>query len=151
MTIKEALSAADMSQSELSRLSGVPLRLIQYAIAGRSKIGNMSHKNISAISSVLGVAPDELSDDPGSEQPKLLKMRELLTKEAYDGLTPEERRHLLKVEQAKEYSGWRKYPDTCAALLERIPDSWWDKYSAQHIGETMALLKMAYDAGRENS
>jgi len=150
MTIKEALSAADMSQSELSRISGVPLRLIQYAIAGRSKIGNMSHKNVSAIASALGASPDELSDEPSSQQPKLLKMREIFTKEAYEGLTAEERRYLLKVEQAKEYSGWRQYPDTCAALLARIPDSWWDKYSAQHIGETMAMLRMAYDAGREN-
>ena len=79
---------------------------------------------------------------------KQLKMGEIMTREAYESLTAEERRAMLKVEQAKDRSGWRGYPATCAKLVERIPAEWWGKCSADHIGEVMALLKAAYDDGR---
>lgn len=79
---------------------------------------------------------------------RILKMRDVMSAEAYEGLTPAERRKLLKVEQAKEYSGLRRYPSTCAAVFDRIPSEWWDKYNAQHIGEVAALLKTAYDDGK---
>lgn len=79
---------------------------------------------------------------------KKLKMHEVLTPAAYECLTAAERRAQLKVEQAKEYSGWRRFPGTCDALIERIPADWWGKYSAEHIGEVMRLLKAAYDDGR---
>lgn len=81
---------------------------------------------------------------------KKLKMREILTDEAYDCLTAEERRAILKYEQAKEYSGWRAYQTTSDRLADRIPSEWWKKYSAQHIGEVMAMLEIAYDDGRRN-
>lgn len=81
---------------------------------------------------------------------KKLKMREVLTEDAYACLTAEERRAVLKAEQAKEYSGWRNYPTTCAKLVDRIPEDWWTKYSAAHIGEVMALLERAYSDGRQN-
>lgn len=76
-----------------------------------------------------------------------LKMREVLTREAYDCLTAQERRTILKAEQAKEYSGWRQYPTTMGKLLEHVPDDWWDRFNAQHLGEVMALLKAAFDDG----
>ena len=78
---------------------------------------------------------------------KKLKMKEVLTKEAYETLSAEERRRLLKYEQAKECSGWRAYPTTCERIFEDIPSEWLDKYSAEHIGEVAALLKIAYDRG----
>lgn len=81
---------------------------------------------------------------------KKLKMRETLTREAYEVLTAAERRHTMKVEQAKECSGWRKYPTTCGRLVSRIPEEWWEQYSAEHIGEVMALLEIAYRDGRQN-
>ena len=80
---------------------------------------------------------------------KNLKMRDTLTNEADECLTAAERRAQLKVEQAKECSGLRRYPGTCSAVLDRIPDEWWGKYSAEHIGEVMRLLKAAYDDGRQ--
>jgi hypothetical protein len=79
---------------------------------------------------------------------KKLKMKDVITREGYECLTAEERRAQLKVEQAKECSGLRRYPGTCSAVLDRIPADWWDKYSAEHIGEVMRLLKAAYDDGR---
>lgn len=80
---------------------------------------------------------------------KKLKMRETLNPSAWEDTTAEERRAMLKVEQAKEISGLRRYPSTCSAVLDRIPAEWWDKYSAEHIGEVMQLLKAAYDDGRQ--
>lgn len=82
---------------------------------------------------------------------KKLKMKDVIAREGYECLTAEERRAQLKVEQAKECSGWRNYPGTCGALLDRIPDERWSKYSAEHIGEVMQLLKTAYDDGRQSS
>lgn len=89
----------------------------------------------------------ELKEEKGTM--KILKMSDVLTREAYESLTAEERRQMLKVEQAKECSGWRKFPATCSALAERIPAEWWGKYNAEHIGEVMRLLKAAYDDGRQ--
>ena len=80
---------------------------------------------------------------------KKLKMKDVITREGYECLTAEERHAQLKVEQAKEISGLRRYPSTCSAVLDRIPAEWWSKYSAEHIGDVMRLLKAAYDAGRQ--
>lgn len=77
-----------------------------------------------------------------------LTMRGILTREAYKTLTAAERRALLKGEQAAEYSGLRAYGTTCSRLRARIPADWWDKYSAEHIGEVMRLLYDAYGDGR---
>ena len=81
---------------------------------------------------------------------KKLRMEDVFTREAYEGLTAEERRTQLKIEQAKEYSGWRRYPTTCDALLDRIPTEWWEKYTAEHIGQVMQLIKEAYDYGKNS-
>ena len=80
---------------------------------------------------------------------KKLKMRETLNPSAWEDTTAEERRLMLKVEQAKEISGLRRYPGTCSAVLDRIPAEWWSTYSAEHIGEVMRLLKATYDDGRQ--
>lgn len=80
--------------------------------------------------------------------PRKLKMKDIFTEEAYECLTAEERRMELKRQQAAECSGWRRYPSTMSTLHERIPEEWWSKYTAEHIGEVMALLKAAYDDGK---
>lgn len=79
---------------------------------------------------------------------KKLKMSEIFTKEAYEGMSADERRAALKVEQAKEYSGLRKFPSTCSAVFARIPAEYWDKYSAREIGEFANLLYEAYCDGK---
>lgn len=78
---------------------------------------------------------------------KKLKMRDTLNSDAWECLTAAERRSILKVEQAKECSGWRRYGSTCNALVKRIPEEWWERYPAEHIGVMMNLLKAAYDDG----
>lgn len=79
-----------------------------------------------------------------------LKMRDVIARREYVYLTAAERRQILKVEQAKECSGLSRYSSTCSAVLARIPDEWWGKYNAEHIGEVMRLLKAAYDDGRQH-
>ena len=48
---------------------------------------------------------------------KKLRMKDVITREGYECLTAEERHAQLKVEQAKEISGLRRYPSTCSAVL----------------------------------
>lgn len=60
MTLRDAIRAAGISQSELSRRSGVDLRLIQRMVSGESKMGNIAAKNLIAIADALNVDPREL-------------------------------------------------------------------------------------------
>lgn len=79
-----------------------------------------------------------------------MKASEIFTQEA-DVLTAEERRHILKLEKAKEYSGWRAYPSTCSAIFENIPEDMFERYTAKQLGEIAALIKKAYDKGRADA
>lgn len=79
-----------------------------------------------------------------------MKAKNVFTKEA-DVLTAEERRRILKIEKAKEYSGWRAYPSTCSAIFDNIPDEMIDRYTAKQLGEIAALLKKVYDKGRTDA
>lgn len=60
MTVKEALTAAKISQSELSRRSGINLRQIQKIVSGEYKAGNVTAKNLLRIADILEVDPREL-------------------------------------------------------------------------------------------
>lgn len=142
MTIKDIRENLSLTQSEFAEKLGTS----QVAVSRWEKgIVRPGVDYLARIAALGGCTMEDIT--PTVRQ---LKMREVLTREAYEGLTAQERRDLLKVEQAKEYSGWRQYPTTMSKLIDRIPDDWWEKYSAQHIGEVMALLKIAYDDG-ENS
>lgn len=146
MTLKDALSEVGMKQIDLAKLSGVNVRQINRLAVGESKLENTTAKNLLAIASALSMTAEELILDDSESSIKVT-----FTSEP-DDLPPEEKRSILKVERAKDYSGWRRYPTTCGKLLDRIPDDWWDKYSSRHIGEVMRLLEKAYseglDAGR---
>ena len=78
-----------------------------------------------------------------------LTMRETLTNEAYEALTPSERWRILKAEQAKAYSGFAAYPDTCKAIMQHLSTDIWDRYTARQIGEIMQIVHTAYIAGRK--
>ena len=89
-------------------------------------------------------------DEPLVDNRRKLAMPDVFTREAYgpNGLTAEERRRLLKLEQAKEISGWRQYPSTCEAIFKNILDAgMFDRYGAMQLGEIAALLKKVYDKG----
>lgn len=60
MTVKDALTAAGISQTELSRRSGINLRQIQKIVSGEYKAGNVTAKNLICIADILGVDPRKL-------------------------------------------------------------------------------------------
>lgn len=139
MTIKQFRENKGMTQGELAAALGTS----QVAVSRwESGAVQPSAATLRKLAAVFDCQMDEIK--PAARK---LKAKDIFTDEAYEGLTAEERRYTLKVEQAKEYSGWRAYGTTMSRLMERIPDEWWDAYSAQHIGEVMAMLKRAYDDG----
>lgn len=139
MTIKDIREALGLTQAEFAEKLGTS----QVAVSRWEKgLVRPGVEYLSRIAALGSCAMEDIA--PTVRQ---LKMRETLTREAYECLTAQERRDLLKVEQAKEYSGWRRYPTTMDKLVERVPGDWWDKYNAQHLGEVMALLKKAFDDG----
>ena len=88
-------------------------------------------------------------DEPYTDRRIKLTAGQVFTAEVYgpDGLNAEERRRVLKLEQAKEISGWRQYPDTCRAIFANIPADMVDRYTAVQLGEIAAMLKQVYDKG----
>lgn len=146
MTIKTARQSAGLTQKQLADQTGINVRQIQKVESGDIKLSNLTAGNYIALCQALDLDPNMI----GGPAMKKLTMKDIFSRDAYEDLTAEERRRLLKVEQAKEYSGWRRYGDTCAALVDRIPEEYWDKYSAKEIGDFMRLLKIAYDDGKSN-
>ena len=55
MTVREALTAARISQTELSRRSGVNLRQVQKLVAGEILLSNMTAKNALSIADALSI------------------------------------------------------------------------------------------------
>lgn len=89
-------------------------------------------------------------DEPLVDNRRKLTAKDVFTREAYgpNGLSAEERRRWLKLEQAKEISGWRQYPSTCEGIFANIFEAgMFDKYTAVQLGEIAALLKKVYDKG----
>ena len=139
MTIKQYRESKGMTQAELAAVLGVPQS--NYSRWERGAI-NPSVDTLRKLAEVFGCRMEDIA--PAVRK---LTAKDIFTPEAYEALTPEERQRQLKIEQACEYSGWRRYPTTMSKLLERIPADWWDTRKAQDIGEVMALLKQAYDDG----
>ena len=55
MTVREALTAAGISQTELSRRSGVNLRQVQKLVAGEILLSNMTAKNALSIADAMSI------------------------------------------------------------------------------------------------
>lgn len=139
MTIKEYRKSTGMTQTELAAAMGVPQNNVSRWERGAI---NPSVDTLRKLAEVFGCRMEDIA--PAVRK---LRAKDIFSPDAYEALTPEERRRQLKIEQACEYSGWRRYPTTMSKLLERIPSDWWDTRTAQDIGEVMALLKVAYDDG----
>lgn len=139
MTIKQYREDKGMTQAEFAAALGVHQNNVSRWERG---VITPSVETLRKMAEVFGCRMDDIA--PAVRK---LKAKDIFTPEAYEGLTPEERRRELKIQQACEYSGWRRYPGTMAKLVEHIPSDWWDTRTAQDIGEVMALLKQAYDDG----
>lgn len=77
-----------------------------------------------------------------------LYMAKVLDRASYTLLTAQERREIMKMEQAKENSGLRRYPTTCAAVFDRIPPEYIHSHTAAQIGELARMLYRAYQDGK---
>lgn len=143
MTLKAAITQIGITQTELSKISGVNLRQISSLATGASKLENTTGKNLLAISSALGITIEELllNDDCQIDN---------IANDAKK-LPPIDRSSFIKYERAKDYSGWRCYPATCSKLIAQIPTDWWSIYSAKHIGDVMRLLHQSYINGSNNT
>lgn len=139
MTIKQYREELGMTQAQLAAALGVAQNHISRWECG---IVSPSADTLRKMAEIFSCRMDDITPAV-----KKLKAKDIFTREAYEGTTAEQRRRELKVQQACEYSGWRRYPTTMHLLVKRIPSEWWDMHSAQQIGETMALLKAAYDDG----
>lgn len=94
------------------------------------------------------IDPAEPWPDGRRKGARTLRAKDVFTKEAYEALTAEERRAMLKWEQAKEYSGLRQYPTTCSRVFERFPPDAVERYTARQLGEIAKLLNQAYEDGK---
>lgn len=139
MTIKEYRKELGMTQAQLADALGV----------AQNHISRWERGTVNPRADTLRKMADIFSCHMDDITPavKKLKGKDTFTRKAYEGPTSEQHRRELQVQQACEYSGWRRYPTLMHLLVKRIPAEWWDVYTAQQIGETMALLKAAYDDG----
>lgn len=63
--LKNALKSAGLSQSQLSRMTGINLRQIQKMCAGEYKMENITGRNLLLIADALDIDPHDLVDlDP---------------------------------------------------------------------------------------
>lgn len=80
-----------------------------------------------------------------------IRMKDVLTKDAYDVLTAEERRYMLRWIKAQEYAGIHAYPTTCGAVCDTVRECFdTDMLNAltwKQLGEVLKLAKHAYDKG----
>lgn len=65
--LRRLRKAAGLTLKQLSDLSGVNIRQIQRVEGGESDAGNITLKNATALSAVLGVEPAELLDAPAPD------------------------------------------------------------------------------------
>lgn len=88
-----------------------------------------------------------------SEEPypdRRRRMREALTREGMEGLDAEQRRHELKIAQAKQYSRVGGYHSTFAANRDRIPAELADQLTPEQLGWIVDLLADAYTDGQRH-
>lgn len=139
MTVKDIREALGLTQAEFAAKLGTT----QNAVS-RWENGTVSPgvEYLKKIATIYGCKMEDVESTK-----RKLRMKDVFTKEAFEELSAEERRIELKYQQAAEYSGWRRYPSTMSKLHEQIPAEWWSKYTAEHIGEVMSLLKTAFDSG----
>ena len=88
-----------------------------------------------------------------SEEPypdRRRRMGEALTREGMEGLDAQQRRHELRIAQAKQYSRVGKYHDTFETNLERVPAGLADQLTPEQLGWIVDLLADAYADGRRH-
>lgn len=139
MTIKEYREAHGMTQGELAETVGVAQNVVSRWERGTVQ---PSMKYLPILARIFGCRVEDIRPAPRKRT-----KTEILTAADRDGLTAAERQRKVKMEWAKELSGLQADPETADRLAAMIPANWWADYSAQHIGEALALMAASYQAG----
>ena len=88
-----------------------------------------------------------------SEEPypdRRRRMGEALTREGRESLDADQRRHELRIAQAKQYSRIGGFSDTFNVNLKRIPASLADLLTPEQLGWIVDLLYDAYTDGQRH-
>ena len=88
-----------------------------------------------------------------SEEPypdRRRRMREALTREGRESLDAQQRRHELRIAQAKQDSRVGEFHSTFEANLERIPAGLADQLTPEQLGWVIDLLADAYTDGQRH-
>lgn len=78
------------------------------------------------------------------------RMGEALTREGRESLDPDQRRHELRIAQAKQYSRIGCFGDTFNVNLKRIPSGLADLLTPEQLGWIVDLLYDAYTDGQRH-
>lgn len=89
------------------------------------------------------VDPDEPYPDDRRRKPS-----EVLSRDAMDGLTVQERNSLVRGELIRRLSKWGAYQDTFSRLYDRLTPSLIETCTPEQLAQIIDLLKAAYDDGR---
>lgn len=93
---------------------------------------------------------DWLIDDREPYPDRRRRMRETVTVEGMTATTADERKAMLRVEQARQYSHIGKYGATFSANWERIPQGLVDTLTPEQLGWIVDLLHDAYRDGQQH-
>lgn len=88
-------------------------------------------------------------DDKETYPPRRKRMGKILTNDEMAAITAEERKAMLKVEQARKYSHIGECHDKYLASWERIPQGLIDALSPEQLGWVVDLLHIAYEDGQK--
>lgn len=129
MTIREYRQGMGLSQASLAEQLGTPQTSVSRWERGLVAPGT---ETLRKLAGVFNCRMDDITPPP----------RIITAVDVAGELSPEDRRQAIKMQQAAEYSGLRDAPNA-AEMLARIPPEWWGNYTAEHIGDVLALIKRA--------
>lgn len=78
------------------------------------------------------------------------RMADVITDEGYKGTDPQERRDMLRMEQARQYSRTGGFGDTFSANWRRIPVELKEDLTPERLGWIVDLLHQAYVDGQRH-
>ena len=135
MTIKQLRIERGLTQKELAAACGTSQIQISRWEAGQVQPSSTSLRKLAA---ALHCTMDEI--DPSARK---VRASDIFNEDDMVCLTADERRRILKREQALQFTD----RPISSGIEAMIPDEWWNVYSAQHIGEMLNLLSKAFADG----
>ncbi|MGF7145278.1 transcriptional regulator with XRE-family HTH domain [Anaerotaenia torta] len=133
--LAEARKRMGLSQSQLAKLSGISVRMIQHYEQGVKDINMASAQTVYKLAEALGCDTSEL-------------LTIFSDAESLEALSDDVKKAIIKREAAERYSGFKAYPGTCKAIFNFIPDDMFHRLPAKELGEIAKVINTAYQAGK---